>query len=108
MVCPSTMLHTWNWRSGKRYHSQPWMLNLQRRHARRALNFCDWEPARLDRELDRRAGRVANAKILADFGAANIARTRINRGIGEKQFGRMCLVLAICNTTGYPARALAS
>ena len=43
MVCPSMMLHTWNWRSGKRYRSQPWMLNLPRRHAPRVLNFYDCE-----------------------------------------------------------------
>ncbi len=34
----------WNWPSGKRYHSQPWMLNLQRQHARRDLTYYDCGP----------------------------------------------------------------
>ena len=29
IACPSTMSRIWNWRSGRRYHSQPWTANLQ-------------------------------------------------------------------------------
>jgi len=39
-------------------------------------------------ELEKaQTGCVANAKFLAPFSTSNIARTRINNGFGQKQFG---------------------
>ena len=47
----------------------------------------EWIAVNKNQQSSRDDGCVANAKPLAHFSAGNIARTRINSGFGQKQFG---------------------